>query len=140
MRVISQGPGNRVYCPSCFSTLEYDEDDIKELCEHKLIICPCCQNFVELDTNADDEANKVDDRPIFPLSFYQYGVRKGSVHLSDEEIQRFVDEAFNYEHEMEPSEAIELGSGDTAVIAIKYEDCFKIIVAKNVWEHEKYYN
>lgn len=140
MRVVSQNPINLVNCPRCFSTLEYDEEDVKELYGHKFVVCPCCQGFIEVNIEEKEEAKEVDNKPIFPLSFYQYGVRKGSVHLSDEEIQRFVDEAFNYEHEMEPSEAIELGSGDTAVIAIKYEDCFKIIVAKNVWEHEKYYN
>ena len=77
--------------------------------------------------------------PLFPDNFYHYGQQGYSINLTNEEVQTYVDEIYEKEKYMKTGDSVVVGTGNTIVIGIKYEDSFDIFVCKNYWDWSKIY-
>lgn len=118
-------PQNEVFCYHCESTLLYEKEDVHigyMGCE--MVNCPECGHDIDI------TGERVMP-PTFPQTFFHFG---GGAKVSDEDTQEMVNKAVDNIKTSRVGEFYNMATGDTAVIALKYEDCIDIIVAKNYWE------
>lgn len=114
-------------CPHCQYTISYTEDEVDRVDNESMgVICPHCGGVVETEHI---------EPFTFPDTFYHFGISKGSVCLSDDEVQKYVNIVkCKLQQECQVGEYTSAGSGDTMVFGFKFEDEDEIIVAKNYWE------
>ena len=114
-------------CPHCQYTISYTEDEVERVDDDGLgVICPNCNESIVLEHV---------EPFTFPDTFYHFGVDEGSVCLSDDEVQRYVDIVKRrLQQECQVGEYAFTGTGDTMVFGFRFEDEDVIYVAKNYWE------
>lgn len=119
-------------CPHCQYTISYTEDEVEHVENESMgVICPHCGGVVE---------TKHIEPFTFPDTFYHFGISKGSVCLSDDEVQKYVNIVkCKLQQECQVGEYTSSGSGDTMVFGFKMEDEDEIIVAKNYWTDSVFY-
>lgn len=114
-----------ITCPNCENLLSYEKKDVEIGylgCE--CIICPECSEKIPI----------TDERimpPTFPQTFFHFG---GAAKVSDKDTQEMVNEAVENMKTAKVGDFCSIATGDTMVIALKYEDGVDVIVAKDYWE------
>lgn len=113
-------------CPHCQYTISYTEDEVDRVENDGLgVICPNCNKSIVLEHI---------EPFTFPDTFYHFGTSEGSVCLSDDEVQQYVNVVKRkLQQECQVGEYTYTGSGDTMVFGFKMEDEDVIFVAKNYW-------
>lgn len=119
-------------CPHCQYTIAYTEDEIERVNNESMgVICPHCKGVIETEHI---------EPFTFPKTFSHFGEGKDVRHLTDEEVQSYVDNVKRkLEQELKVDEYTFTGTGDTIVFGFKLEDEDKIIVAKNYWTDSVFY-
>ena len=114
-----------ITCPNCENLLSYKKEDVKiGYLGWETIICPEC-----------GEKNLITDERIMPPTFPQTFFRFGSAaKVSDGGIQEMINKAVSNIKISKPGDFYNIATGDTMVIALKYEGGVDIIVAKDYWE------
>lgn len=114
-------------CPHCQYTLSYTEDEVERVENDGLgVICPNCNESIVLEHI---------EPFTFPDTFYHFGTSEGTVRLSDDDVQKYVDIVKRQlKQECQIGEHTFTGAGDTMVFGFKMEDEDLIFVAKNYWE------
>ena len=114
-----------ITCPNCENLLSYEKEDVEighYGCE--FITCPEC----------GEEILITGERimpPTFPQTFYHFGSGK---KISDKNIQEMVNKVVDNIKKADVGDFYVTATGDTMVVALKYEDNIDIIVAKDYWE------
>lgn len=123
---------NEVTCPCCKSELIYEENDIIPIYCGKGIVCPVCGEDIVI--------KKV--KPFeFPDGFYHFGERKEVAHLTDNEVQEYIDDTVknlrksNLEFDLSYQQC-----GDTIVFGFKNEEGITVWVAKNYYEADEFFD
>lgn len=117
-----------VFCPNCESTLLYEKSDVKIGCLGcEVVYCPECGYDVMI------SAQRIMP-PTFPQTFYRFGKYEAAKKVSDEETQRMINEVLKEINTLEVGGFFRVATGNTSVIALKYQDEIDIIVAKDYWE------
>lgn len=114
-------------CPHCQYTISYTEDEVERVENDSLgVYCPKCGNVIKTKNV----------KPFtFPDTFYHFGKDKDSAHLSNEEIQKYVnivERKLNQECKI--GDFTFSGTGNIMVFGFKMEDEDIIYVAENYWE------
>lgn len=114
-------------CPHCQYTISYTEDEVKRVDNESMgVICPHCGGVVETEHI---------EPFIFPKTFFYFGESHDARHLTDKEVQSYVDVVkHKLQQELKVGEHTFTGTGDTMVFGFKFEDEDVIYVAKNYWE------
>lgn len=114
-----------IACPNCENLLSYEKEDVEighYGCE--FITCPEC----------GEEILITGERimpPTFPQTFYHFGSGK---KISDKDIQEMVNKVVDNIKKADVGDFYVMATGDTMVVALKYEDNIDVIVAKDYWE------
>ena len=114
-----------IICPTCENLLLYEKEDVKIGylgCES--ITCPECGT--EMLTTGERVMP-----PTFPRTFFHFG---DGTKASDKGIQEMVNKVVDNIKTANVGDFYSISSGDTMVVALKYEDSIDIIVAKDYWE------
>lgn len=113
-------------CPHCQYTISYTEDEVERVDNESMgVICPQCKGVIETEHVKSF---------TFPKTFSHFGEGKDVRHLTDEEVQSYVDIVKRkLEQELKVGDYTFTGTGDTIVFGFKFEDEDEIIVAKNYW-------
>lgn len=114
-----------ITCPDCESLLSYEKEDVEIGylgCE--TIICPQCGEKILI-------TGERIMPPTFPQTFFRFGA---GAKVSDKDTQEMINEVVNNIKTAKAGEFYNIATGDTMVIALKYEDGVDIIVAKDYWE------
>ena len=123
--VKKEKPKEEIICPTCENLLLYEKEDVKIGylgCE--FITCPECGT--EMLTTGERIMP-----PTFPRTFYHFGSGK---KISDKDIQEMVNKVVDNIKKADVGDFYTMATGDTMVIALKYEDNIDVIVAKDYWE------
>ena len=92
-------------CTRCGCLLGYDEDDLYMGVDGLGFECPECGEFVTV---------REVDQNQWPDAFYEFGVRKGAVHIDDQSVQKYVNECIErliYDH----LDYTYIGTGDISI-------------------------
>lgn len=114
-----------ITCPNCGELLSYEKKDVEIGylgCE--FITCPECGT--EILTTGERIMP-----PTFPQTFFHFGA---GAKVSNKDTQEMVNEAVDNIKTAKGGDFYSIATGDTMVIALKYEDGIDIIVAKDYWE------
>lgn len=125
-----------MYCPHCGALLEFDYEDLSASGNDLWTTCPCCQNIIDVNNQSQPKEEPEPPHFVWPSSFYHYGESAGAVKIPDNEVQQMVDRMVKKFPELKPGEFDMEATGDTMVLALKFEDSNEIVVAKNYWEDE----
>ena len=90
----------------------------------EVIDCPVCGEQVFVSERIS--------RPVFPTTFYH--MSDNAKKLSDNEIQKYLDEVMQKMTTLTPGESTYIGTGDTIIFGFRLEDEDCIYVAKNYYE------
>ena len=114
-------------CPHCHYTISYTEDEVERVDNESMgVLCPQCREVIETKRIVPF---------TFPDTFYHCGESEGSAHLSDEEVQSYVNIIKRQlQQEIKVGEFAFTATGDTIIFGLKFEGEDNIIVAKNYWE------
>lgn len=114
-------------CPHCHYTISYTADEVERVSNNAVgVLCPQCAGVIETEHI---------EPFTFPKTFYHYGEGKNSSHLTDKEIQSYVDIIKRkLQQELKVGDYTLTGTGDTMVFGFKFEDEDCIYVAQNYWE------
>lgn len=118
-------------CPNCKYTISYTEDEVERVSNNAMgVYCPQC--------GGDIETKHI--KPFtFPDTFYYFSANNNAVRMSDENIQRFIDNVKqSLETKCNIGDYVLEGSGDVMVFGVKNEDEDTIYVARNYWEDSVY--
>lgn len=118
-------------CPNCKYTISYTEDEVERVGNNAMgVYCPQC--------GGDIETKHI--KPFtFPDTFYYFSASNNAVRISDENIQRFIDNVKqSLETKCNIGDYVLEGSGDVMVFGVKNEDEVTIYVARNYWEDSVY--
>ena len=141
MKVIKSGKETKNITCQCEAYLEYDSDDIQSVMSgdylyRKFIVCPECDRSITLYQNdVDEDGEKIItiENLVFPDDFFDNANAKA---VDDERVNIWIKEGLS---KLEADEK-EYGtfrftySGDTLMLAVKYEDEYLIFVAKDIYE------
>ena len=114
-----------IICPNCENLLSYEKEDVEighYGCE--CITCPECGEKILI-------TGERIMPPTFPQTFYHFGSGKKN---SDKNIQEMVNKVVDNIKRADVGNFYVTTTGDTMVVALKYEDDIDIIVAKDYWE------
>ena len=114
-----------ITCPNCENLLSYEKEDVEighYGCE--CITCPECGEKILI-------TGKRIMPPTFPQTFYHFGSGK---KISDKNIQEMVNKVVDNIKKADVGDFYVTATGDTMVVALKYEDSTDVIVAKDYWE------
>ena len=114
-----------ITCPNCENLLSYEKEDVEighYGCE--CITCPECGEKILI-------TGERIMPPTFPQTFYHFGSGK---KISDKNIQEMINEVVDNIKIANVGDFYGISSGDTMVVALKYEDDIDVIVAKDYWE------
>lgn len=114
-----------VTCPNCGELLSYEKEDVKIGylgCE--FIVCPECGETILI-------TGERIMSPTFPQTFFNFGA---GIEISDKDTQEMVNKAVDNIKTAKAGDFYNIATGDTMVVALKYEDGIDIIVAKDYWE------
>lgn len=114
-----------ITCPNCENLLSYEKEDVEfGYLGCGTIICPECGEKIFI-------TDKRIMPPTFPQTFFRFG---NSVKISDKDTQKMINEAVDNIKTAKVGDFYNIATGDTMVIALKYEDGIDVIVAKDYWE------
>lgn len=125
-----------MYCPRCGALLEFDHEDLSASGNSLWATCPCCQNIIGMNNQSQPEEEPEPPHFVYPDSFYHFGESAGAVYIPNNEVQQMVDRMVKKFPELKPGEFDMEATGDTIVLALKFEESNQVIVAKNYWEDE----
>lgn len=112
-------------CEYCNETYLVDKEDIKAgVWGFEGFECPECGHFV----TASDKRTIL---PTYPTTFMFH---EDAVHISDEEIDGFVNKVATTLKTLAPGEFTIAGTGDTLVFGLKFEDEENIYVCRDYSE------
>ena len=113
-------------CPHCYYTISYTENEVKRVDNESMgVYCPHCGGVVETERI---------EPFTFPKTFFHFGEGHDARHLTDKEVQSYVDAVkHKLQQELKVGEYTFTGIGDTMVFGFKFEDEDEIVVAKNYW-------
>ena len=114
-----------ITCPNCENLLSYEKEDVEighYGCE--FITCPECGEKILI-------TGERIMPPTFPKTFYHFDSGK---KISDKNIQEMVNKVVDNIKKAEVGDFHIMATGDTMVVALKYEDNIDVIVAKDYWE------
>ena len=119
-------------CPNCQYTISYTEDEVERVNNKSMgVICPQCGGVIK---------TKHVEPFTFPKTFFHFGEGNNAGHLTDEEVQSYVDIVKReLQQELKVGDYIFTGTGDTMVFGFKFEDEDEIIVAKNYWKESVFH-
>ena len=123
--VKKEKPQEEIICPTCENLLLYEKEDVKIGylgCES--ITCPECGT--EMLTTGERVMP-----PTFPQTFFHFG---DGTKASDKDTQEMVNKAVDNIKKAEVGDFYIMATGDTMVVALKYEDDIDIIVTRDYWE------
>ena len=123
--VKKEKPQEEIICPTCENLLLYEKEDVKIGylgCES--ITCPECGT--EMLTTGERVMP-----PTFPRTFFHFG---DGAKASDKDTQEMVNKVVDNIKTADVGDFYSISSGDTMVVALKYEDSIDVIVAKDYWE------
>lgn len=119
-------------CPNCKSILEVYENDIKyDTADEECIICPCCHNII---TSEYFDRVVTIDNIFYPFDFYKIGESDKTVHLNNQEINKYIKECIDFFKKYPDEPYRYIGTGDSLIIVFNQEDEYTFIVAKNYEE------
>lgn len=120
-------------CSHCQYTISYTEDEVDRVENNSLgVICPNCNESIVLEHI---------EPFTFPDTFYHFGTSEGTVRLSDDDVQKYVNIVKRkLKQECQIGEHTFTGTGDTMVFGFKMKDEDVIFVAKNYWEDSVFRN
>ena len=119
----------RIVCDHCGAELEYDKDDeFIGLWGMKCITCPEC-----------NEDCFVSDHRVEPPNWkttFDHTNSDSAVAIDDEEIQEYIDKCYAKltSDEWKPGDHCLMGSGDTMIFGVKYEDEIRVFVTRDYYE------
>lgn len=132
IRVLSDDATYEIGCEYCGADLEFTEADAKKNeSGHYYIECPVCVKKVYLNEIPDFEKKITVNDVTFPTDFYPFG---DGTKLSDSEVNNFIRYCINKLISDEAEEYTEIATGDTKVIARKFDDEIEVTVAKGYYE------
>lgn len=114
-----------ITCPNCENLLSYEKEDVEighYGCE--CITCPECGEKILI-------TGERIMPPTFPRTFFHFG---DSAKASDKDTQEMVNEVIDNIKTANVGDFYSISTGDTVVVALKYEDNIDVIVAKDYWE------
>ena len=114
-----------ITCPNCENLLSYEKEDVEigHLgCE--FITCPECGEAILI-------TGERIIPPTFPQTFFHFGA---GAKVSDKDTQEMINKAVNNIKTAKVGEFYNIATGDTMVVALKYEEGVDIIIAKDYWE------
>ena len=114
-----------ITCPNCENLLSYGKEDVEighYGCE--CITCPECGEKILI-------TGERIMPPTFPRTFYHFSDGK---KISDKDIQGMVNKVVDNIKQADVGDFYTMATGDTMVVALKYEDDIDVIVAKDYWE------
>lgn len=114
-----------ITCPNCENLLSYEKEDVEighYGCE--CITCPECGEKILI-------TGERIMPPTFPRTFYHFSDGK---KISDKNIQEMVNKVVDNIKIANVGDFYSMATGDTMVVALKYEDSTDVIVAKDYWE------
>lgn len=122
--VLKKTPELECTCPGCGSLIGYTEDDMYMGYDGLGIDCPECGDFITTKGIAQDK---------WPEAFFEFGSDKNSVHLSDNEVQKYIDYCINdlIDHNQDYTY---VSSGDTFVFACLDDDDIVVRVCQGYHE------
>lgn len=126
----------RCKCPNCGCLIGYNEnDDIYPMSGGYGIICPNCQEDIIVEDGCPYE---------FPKGFYHFGNNKGSLHIGNDEINKWVKEGLQKMKKNRYNDNGDLwycGTGDTEVWMCRAdEDSVCVTVAQNYYSTDVNYD
>ena len=127
-----------MYCPHCGALLEFGGAEVQVTGTNEYVYCPCCNKLVDVKPVSIDLGMEESEPPHFkfPDSFYHFGESSQAVYIPEDEVQQMVDRMVKKFPELKPGEFDIEATGDTMVLALKFEDSNEVVVAKNYWEDE----
>ena len=114
-----------ITCPNCENLLSYEKEDVESGhygCE--FITGPECGEEILITGERIMPTT-------FPRTLYQFGSGK---KISDKDIQGMVNKVVDNIKRADVGDFYVTATGDTMVVALKYEDNIDVIVAKDYWE------
>lgn len=112
-------------CEYCNEAYLVDKEDIKvAVWGFEGFECPECGRFVTV-------SDKRTIPPTYPTTFMSH---EDAVHISDEEINKFVEKTATVLKSLSPGEFSITGTGDTMVFGLKFEDEENIYVCRDYSE------
>ena len=123
--VKKEKPQEEIICPTCENLLLYGKEDVKIGylgCES--ITCPECGT--EMLTTGERVMP-----PTFPQTFFHFG---DGTKASDKDTQEMVNKVVDNIKKADVGDFYIMATGDTMVVALKYEDDIDIIVTRDYWE------
>ena len=119
-------------CPHCKSILMVNENDIKYDIEgEKYVICPCCNDTI---TNEYFKRTVTLDNVSYPFDFYKVGDNDDTVHLTNENINKYIQGCIELLKKYPDEPYRYVGTGDSLIIVFNHDEEYNIIVAKNYEE------
>ena len=114
-----------ITCPNCENLLSYEKEDVEighYGCE--FITCPECGEKILI-------TGERIMPPTFPQTFFHFG---DGAKVSDKDTQEMVNRVVDNIKKADVGDFYIMATGDTMVVALKYEDNIDVIVAKDYWE------
>ena len=114
-----------ITCPNYANLLSYEKEDVEighYGCE--FITCSECGEKILI-------TGERIMPPTFPQTFYHFSDGK---KISDKDIQEMVNKVVDNIKKADIGDFYTMATGDTMVVALKYEDSIDVIVAKDCWE------
>lgn len=119
----------RIVCEHCGAELEYDKgDEFVGLWGMKCITCPEC-----------NEDCFISDHRVEPPNWkttFDHTNSNSAVAIDDKEIQEYIDKCYAKltSDEWKPGDHYLMGSGDTMIFGVKYEDEIRVFVTRDYYE------
>ena len=135
VEVENEPVSKQVECEHCSSVFEYESDDLQigEFgCAY--ITCPCCGKRTWMD---DEEGLRLtENNVVFPKHFWHCSVSAGAVHITKENINKYIKEGVKYLREHKKEFAYYTGTGDTCVIVFRFsgDSEYQVIVTQDYYE------
>lgn len=122
-------PTEEYICEECNSVFQYDDYDTDtDEYGDEFVICPCCGH--KCITYERVTIKNIE----FPKSFFQFGTKEDSAHISNELITKDIKKCLGWLKNNPDEHYRYIASGDTFLCVFNHEDEYNIVVAKNYFD------